>query len=839
MAQGYRFGDFEMSVEERRLRLQGREAAIGSRAFDVLVALVQNRDRVVGKNELMDLAWPGLVVEENNLQAQVSALRKVLGARAIATIPGRGYRFTLAGPAAGPSAEPPGAATSATEVSPAAGDELPAPLTTLIGRDDDLAALQQLLPRHRVVTLVGPGGIGKTGLALAAAHGLAERPRDGVAWVELAPVSDGALVPAALAQALRVTGASGDVQRELVAVLRSRAMLVVLDNAEHVVEAVAALVATMIANCRGLTFMVTSQAALKIPPERVYRLDALDVPEQGTPLDEAREHGAIALFAERAQAADRRFGLTPANLESVVDICGRLDGIPLAIELAAARVPLLGLEGVAKHLDERLRLLTGGSRGAPTRQQTLRAALDWSYNLLDAREQQAFRRLGVFAGGFSLPMAIAVARIEGDDDWDVVERLGRLVERSLVEADGREPPRYRLLESARSYALATLEEAHERADAQRAHAQAMLAVFEKASEDFWTDSDEEWMESYVGDIDNVRAAFDWSERHEPTLGIRLFGLTTPLFPSLSLEHEFRRRGAALEPFVTPELPPVVAARYWLARAEALHHSRAENRQPLARRAMEHFRRSEDERGLYHSICIAAQTEETDVSRSLLEEALRMERPQWPARLRLHRATSISLRHVRERRVEGIVEAREWVLALAREARSRWLLSRALANRADAALTLGDAAYAVRLWRELAAEPQLYLTSQPLFVLGNLANALLQIGEVAEARERLTAFVDLSRISEWESFDVFSDVAALLAAKEARFEAAGRLIGFADAAYGRLKDTEREPNEAHARELALAATRDALGAVALERLMAEGRRLDDVTASEIALGIAGT
>jgi hypothetical protein len=259
----------------------------------------------------------------------------------------------------------------------------------------------------------------------------------------------------------------------------------------------------------------------------------------------------------------------------------------------------------------------------------------------------------------------------------------------------------------------------------------------------------------------------------------------------------------------------------------------DDHQEFALRSVEHLRRAQDERALYRAICIAAQNAPKDIAAVQLEEARRMERAEWPARLRYHRANSIGLRRVRDREIGGLVEASERVLALAREARSKGLVSRALANRADAALTVGDAMLAVRLWRELADEPRLYPTSQPLFVLGNLANGLLQIGEVAEARERLVDFLELARESGWETFDAFSDVPALLAALEARFEAAARLIGFADAANQRLR-AGREPNEARARELAHAATRAALAPETFERLMTEGRALDRAAACDLTL-----
>ena len=408
----YRFGRFELQPTRRQLVAEGRPVGLGQRAFDVLHALIQRRERLVTKSELLDIVWPGVVVEENNLQVQISALRKLLGPQAIATIPGRGYRFTalIEGAAAGS----PGSAASnpAQTVAPtgppvAPQSNLPTELPVLYGRDADLVALSALIDAHGLVTVVGAGGIGKSRLAQAVAHAQAGRRPDGAWMVELAGLSDPALLPNAVAQVLHITlTGQGDALEALVVGMARRTALLVLDNCEHMLDAVAALVQAVQSNAPNVRLLATSQEPLHLPAEQQFRVLPLAVPT-ATTADHWREFGAVALFEARVRAVDPRFALTDESLPLAVDICRRLDGLPLAIEMAAARVATLGLRPVRDKLDARFKLLTGGSRATLRRHQTLRAALEWSHQLLNDAEQAVFRRLGVFAGGFTMEMAQA------------------------------------------------------------------------------------------------------------------------------------------------------------------------------------------------------------------------------------------------------------------------------------------------------------------------------------------------------------------------------------------------------------------------------------------------
>ncbi len=454
----YVFPPFQLLPSQRQLLCAGAPIKLGSRAFDLLAALVERRDRVVGKDELLDLVWPRLVVEENNLQVHIVSLRKLLGHPAIATIPGRGYRFMLpvtqdggdTPPAPADAAAPPAAARTSR-------GNLPGEPPPLIGRGDDLLRVIDLLAGARLVTICGAAGIGKTRLAQAAAVRVAAAATDGAWWVDLAPLRDASRVPDAVAIAVGLSlGASTDATLSVATALQDRSPLLVLDNAEHLLEGVAAFVERLRAAVPGVRVLVTSQEPLRIADECVFRPEPLSLPDGDTP-ERIAASGAVGLFVARARAVDRSFELSDDNRATVAEICRRLDGLPLAIELAAARLRLLGIAGLREKLDQRLHVLTLGHRSSPQRHQTLRAALEWSHHLLSNDEQAVLRRLAVFVGGFTLEAAQQVAEDDdGIDRWDVLEHLGALVDKSLVVAEGASLPRYRFLETTRLFALERL-----------------------------------------------------------------------------------------------------------------------------------------------------------------------------------------------------------------------------------------------------------------------------------------------------------------------------------------------------------------------------------------------
>ncbi|MGJ7541258.1 ATP-binding protein [Variovorax sp. LT1R16] len=550
------FGRFELRADERQLWKDGRAVPIGARALDVLLALVQRRDRVVGKEELMATAWPGLVVEDNNLTVQVSSLRKLLGAKAIATVPGRGYRFT----AERVVREGEGAATpmaTATAVPSTVPGNLAAALPPLYGRADDTAAVLAACNGARLVTLCGAGGIGKTSLAAAVARDLAPRCLHGGWIVELAAVRDPAMVVPAVAECLSITlpGHAAALQ-ELANALQTRQLLLVLDNCEHMLGAVAPLAHLLLRVAPGVRLLATSQEPLRVVGENVHRLAPLSVPAP-TELATAERFGAVHLFIERVRAQQAGFRPVGAELADVVEICRHLDGIPLALELAAARVPLLGVAGVRSRLGERLHLLTRGTRIALDRHQTLHAALAWSYQLMVPETQSMLRRLGVFTGGFSLEGAQRVAGDANGQKIDVIEQLGLLVDRSLLTIEPGARPRYRMLESMRMFALEQLEAAGEAEATARRHAQAMseicgLAVRQRDSAWLWAE------------MNNARIALTWAVGR-PGEGIVAVTIATHIAVLLATAGpvpEAMHYLVRVRHLLDAETPPALAARYW-------------------------------------------------------------------------------------------------------------------------------------------------------------------------------------------------------------------------------------------------------------------------------------
>ena len=525
---GYRFPPFQLLPAQRQLLCAGAPVKLGGRAFDLLVALLERRDRIVGKNELLDLAWPGLVVEENNIQVQVLALRKLLGHPAIATIPGRGYRFTLPVTQDGDDVPAPAAPSPARAPDDGAGaGNLPPGSTLLIGRDDDLQHLAGLMDRFALVTVAGAAGIGKTRLARAAAMARAPTTPDGVWWVDLAPLADASRVADAVAIALGLRlGASTDATLTVATALRDRSPLLVLDNAEHLLDGVAVLVSRLRSTILGLRVLVTSQEPLRIDDECVYRPGPLSLPDGDAP-ERIVASGAVSLFVARAKAADRLFDLRADNQALVAEICRRLDGIPLAIELAAARVSLLGAEGLRDKLDQRFHVLTSGNRASLQRHQTLRAALEWSHHLLSADEQAVLRRLAVFVGGFTLEAAQQVAEDEqGIDRWDVLEHLGALVDKSLVVAEGGQLPRYRLLETTRLFALERLIDSGELATTRSRHRDCFLLLAESVQPGLLTRELPHAIARLDLERDNLLAAMAWAPAEEDArAGLRLAAAT--------------------------------------------------------------------------------------------------------------------------------------------------------------------------------------------------------------------------------------------------------------------------------------------------------------------------
>jgi predicted ATPase/DNA-binding winged helix-turn-helix (wHTH) protein len=572
MSEAFAFGPFRLLVARRELLAHGVPVTLGQRAFEILLTLVSRHGQLVTKDELMAEVWPGVVVEENNIQVHISAVRKVLaaagdGERYLLTVAGRGYRFVAPITRQGAAEDKPAQArdrrASVSDATSAAINNLPQQLTSLIGREADLAEIKARLSSHRLVTLTGSGGVGKTRLSIEAGRCLLDHYPDGVWLAELAPLKDAQLVTSIVGDVLGVSlSASAGALDTLVSALRTKHLLLIIDNCEHVIGEAARVAEALMRGCPRLSILASSRERLAIAGESIIRVPSLLAPQpsEGLTAADARDYGAVRLFVERANALGCGFALSDANAGTVASICRRLDGIPLAIELAVPRLKVLTVERLAGGLDERFRLLTGGSRTALPRQQTLHALIDWSYGLLTDPEKMLLARLSVFLGGATIASIIDV--VAGDEmrAEQIGDLLLSLVEKSLVHADfcGSEC-RYGLLESTRYYAAEKLADALPLCRRHAAHFAARLA---QASAEWETTPTREWIARYEADVDNLRGALEWAFGLEGdvALGLDLVAHSHVLWAELGLILEHRRWVDAALDKSGKATPPAVAAR---------------------------------------------------------------------------------------------------------------------------------------------------------------------------------------------------------------------------------------------------------------------------------------
>ncbi|WP_127996308.1 winged helix-turn-helix domain-containing protein [Piscinibacter defluvii] len=833
-----RLGGLEWRPAQRAALLHGKALELGSRAIDLLGALIEERHRVVSKRELIARVWPGLVVEENNLQVQISTLRGKLGQSAIATIPGRGYRFTLsdaAVTAAAPPSETPAAPVQRRLTN------LPLAAEALVGRGDDLEVLSRLVDSNRLVTLTGAGGMGKTSLAQALGRTLLKRFLDGVWWVDLAALSAPGEVVPAVAAAARLQLGGGDEASHLAQALETHDTLIILDNCEHLVERAAQIASSILQATERLHLLTTSQEPLRVTGERVYQLGPLLLPPAGAPPDEARRCGALALLERRAQATEVRFTIGDEVLPAAIDMCRQLDGIPLAIEMAAARLPRVGFAALQRGVCERLEWLRSGLRQAPARQQTLYAALDWSHSLLCPAEQIVLRRLTVFSGSFVLESAQQVATDHAIDAWDVAEAMAILVERSLIQVDGSDPPRYRLLETMRLYAGAELVKHGEVESTRGKHMHVMAALGSAAEEQYWITPDDDWLGRYAPEYDDLHAAFGWacavrdSSAAAQTLDAlyrldELRELVQALEPRLKLAHPLASSvtpGAAIRiDLAVSSLFAVFAPLGGVAKLNAARH------------AVECARTLSDARLLYRALLAKALHATVSGSNreaaAALTEANVVEDPAWPARLlwfgAIHRTFVAALRDDAPERLRW--SSAELNYALRSGSPTQALNARL--NVADATLMCGDAREAVRLGSECVADARAQGRTASLATgVTNLLGALVAAGELERAV--VLSFEAIELGWAYQRIGAVLDHLGLLAAQRQHFEDSCRLVGSSDAWWTKLQ-YRREGNEAVAVARAMAINSEALGMEAAACLRATAGSIDDAEAKRLALTI---
>jgi predicted ATPase/DNA-binding NarL/FixJ family response regulator len=593
---------------------------------------------------------------------------------------------------------------------------LPVALTSFVGRGRELAEVERLLAGGtRLLTLTGPGGCGKTRLALEAASNVAGGFEDGAWWVGLASISDPDLVPRAVASALDIREVPGRSLIEvLVEHLKAKKTLLVLDNCEHLVEACAALAGALLPSCPKLRILATSREALGIAGESVWLVPSLSLPDDPQRLPPAEElvcYEAVRLFVERAEAVSSGFGLTEGNAAAVARVCRRLDGIPLAIELAAARAKVLSVEQIAGRLDDSFRLLTGGDRVALPRQRTLRATMDWSHDLLSEEERVLFRRLSAFAGGFALGTAEAVCSGDSLAEDDMLDLLSRLVDKSLVMARERGGEmRYRLLETVRQYASGKLEEAGETEAVRRAHASFFLARAEEAEPKIEpknnTADRRPWLERLEAEHDNLRAALRWALESSPQTGLRLANALYWLWYHRGYQGEARD-------WFEGALAAAPAART-AARAKALqcagYLAWAQGDHPVARSRLEEsveiWRGLGGGSGLGHALWVLAlemlDRGEPDVARSLAGESVRIFRTVGDEPGVAHSLANLGAIVLNQGDHALATSLLEESVAISRKLGDDWMLSLPLRNLGVAAFQQGDHGRAAVLIQESLA-----------------------------------------------------------------------------------------------------------------------------------------
>jgi predicted ATPase/DNA-binding winged helix-turn-helix (wHTH) protein len=539
------FGPFRLSPKYRLLEKDGAPLHIGGRALDILIFLADRPGEVVDKRDLIKQVWAGVNVDEGSLRFHVTALRKALGggaagARYVVNVPGRGYCF--AAPLT--RAEEPPPAVSAAGVS--AARSLPAPPAKMVGRIDSIEKITAELVQHRFVTIVGPGGIGKTSVAVSVGHRQFDDLGGQVFFVDFGALRDTKLAASSIASALGVAAGAENPLPSLLTALRGRQILLIFDSCEHILDALAPLAERLNRELPELRILATSRESFRAEGERVFRLFPLDCPPQrdGMRMEDILAFPAAQLFIERVTASLSDFRISEDEAPLIAEICRRLDGIPLAIELAAGRVNAYGIAGTASLLNTRFSLLWRGRRTAIPRHQTLGAALGWSYDLLSTAESAVLRRLSVFVGPFNLEAALAVACHGELNEAVAVEVIADLLSKSLITAASAErSPKYRLLDTTRAYAFNKLDEAAETGIFSRRHAEYFLDLFEQAEAECETLPISEWLTTYGPQIDNVRTALDWafSANGDATLGVALTVALVPLLIRLSLFGECRER----------------------------------------------------------------------------------------------------------------------------------------------------------------------------------------------------------------------------------------------------------------------------------------------------------
>lgn len=723
-------------------------------------------------------------------------------------------------------------------------NNLPIQMTALLGRERDIEDVKSLLLQHRLLTLSGSGGVGKTRLALQVGADLIDRFSDGVWFADLAPIGDPELAASVIAKTVGLAQTAGQrVDAAIPEWLKRKRLLLILDNCEHILDAVARIADAIIRGCPGVQVLTTSRQALGIGGEAVHRLPSLSIPDSAIGLHaaEAMQYGSVALFVDRAQAVDTRFVLSDDTAPIVADICRHLDGIPLAIELAAARIKVLSIPNLAKRLDERFKILTGGSRTAMPRQKTLGALIDWSYDLLTAQERMLLDRVGIFAGGFSLDAATCVCGGEGLDEIDVLDLLSSLTDKSLVVAvTSEEQGRFRLLESTRAYALQKLGATEERDRMLSRHAAYYRSRAEALAKSFSTTAELAWLAEAERELDNFRAALEWAltDEHDLPLGATLAGRLGRLWSSGGLLVEGRYWiGRALTGLDASAFPREAAM---LLRALAtLYH--AKPKRDYAARALAMYEALGDDVEIAETLLELSfaynQMGLFDESESACARAL----VTMLARNDIHgiaRCNSNlgSVRYLCGDYAGARASYRQ-TLAIHRASGNQGDIATTLSNFAELEFADGQVEQALKYVREsLEIDSQGKNAVRLALANTNIAAYCIAKGELDEARSAAREGLKWARRGQHTlGIAIVLQHFALLMALHGNAMEAARLIGYVDTRLGTL-EYKRETTEKWSYEKLMAALRESLSGAEIEQLASEGAAWQEDHAVEEALKV---
>ena len=825
-----RFGAFALDERQGRLLHGGRDIALAPRPLALLCCLLRHPNQLLSREALLDAVWGHRHVSAGVLKTTVYTVRDALGAGArsadchIETVPRRGYRLVA-------RVEPWAAMPSGTQ-QPAPPSVTP--VTSLIGRYTELERLARWVGEHRLVTVAGLGGVGKTSLVQSWLT-QATPSADGIGWCDLSAISQPSLLSSELARSLRLNLGARGTAEELVAALKPLAMVIVLDSAEHLVDAVARLAQSILAGAPRVSLVVTSQLPLRIAGEQLLPVSTLPVPPAGQALDmvQATGYGAVDLLVRRAKALDPQFEWNAETVEPIVDIARRLDGLPLALEMAAARLPMFGPAALADALAQRLQVLTLAARTAPPRQHTLRAALQWSHGLLAPTERVVFRRLAVFVGPFTLEMAQELAGDDALGPWQVLDALNELVDRALLVAEG-EPRRFRWLESPRAFALEQLAAAGEDGAWRARHAHAVAARFDTVAAAAYAGERliDEALASLRPELGDAREAMAWALENEPATAVALMAAFN-FAAQRDGWAERQRLWLSTEVHVTPQLSLNLRARWALGACRFWGGSPEAGRRSAEAAAL--CRSIGDPVGLHRALWAelsALADGEAPQAQVLLAELRSIPRSLLPAFSLFQGHYCDGTRRLRLGDMAGAITAYRQALAHAAEAGDSVGAIDVRIALADLELAAGNAHASIALCRGLVDQLR---GTRHRFQLGyvwlNMAAAWLVAGDPAEAR---IAAGEAWPLADEGTLPSLCDHGAWLAAVEARSGDAARLLGAADTFRATSRPVRRDPNEARAFERAQRMAHMRLGDAAFTRLRAEGSGLPPREVARIAL-----